>query len=156
MATSNGMVKIHRAIMAERLGRLLDADELVHHKNEDKFDWSPENLELVTITEHADLHAVREGEERLCGFCQKPVHVYKSHTKYKVSFCNATCQQQGQVQIQPRTTWPTDEDLRHLVWTKPVSAIGKDLGVSGTAVRKRCLKLGIDVPGKGYWSKKRS
>lgn len=32
----------------------------------------------------------------------------------------------------------------------------KELGVSDQAVRKHCLKLGLNPPERGYWQKKRA
>jgi hypothetical protein len=43
--------------MEQVLGRLLDADEHVHHKNGNKQDNHPDNLEVVSAAEHARLHA---------------------------------------------------------------------------------------------------
>ena len=43
-ATKNGYVLYHRIIMENHLGRLLNADEVVHHINKDKFDNRIENL----------------------------------------------------------------------------------------------------------------
>lgn len=48
----------HRLIMEEKLGRKLSSDELVHHKNEDKADNEPDNLELTNRSEHAKYHAI--------------------------------------------------------------------------------------------------
>jgi HNH endonuclease len=45
-AQANGFVYEHRRVLAERLGRPLYEDELVHHRNGDRTDNRPENLEL--------------------------------------------------------------------------------------------------------------
>lgn len=45
-----------RGVMAAEIGRLLRPDEIVHHINEDSTDDRPENLEIVTRAEHADIH----------------------------------------------------------------------------------------------------
>ena len=51
-----GFFAIHRIRMSRRIGRLLDIDEVVHHKNEMKFDNRDENLEIMTPTDHAKHH----------------------------------------------------------------------------------------------------
>lgn len=49
---------------------------------------------------------------------------------------------------------PTKEELEKLIKEKPMIDIGKMFGVSDTAVKKRCKKLGIELkPMRGYWMK---
>ncbi len=49
--------------------------------------------------------------------------------------------------------WPSNEELEKMVWEKPRSVLAKELGVSDKAIAKRCNKLGISQPPRGYWMK---
>ena len=51
----------HRIVIEEMLGRPLRSDEIVHHKNKDVRDNRPENLEVMTRSEHARLHFSKHG-----------------------------------------------------------------------------------------------
>ena len=55
-ASTQGYVLEHRLVMEEFLGRPLADDEIVHHVNHDTLDNRPENLEVMTQSEHASLH----------------------------------------------------------------------------------------------------
>ncbi len=45
------------------------------------------------------------------------------------------------------------EDLYELAWSKPMTELAKDFGISDVALAKRCRKLGVPVPGRGYWAR---
>jgi hypothetical protein len=45
------------------------------------------------------------------------------------------------------------EDLYELAWSKPLSELAKDFGISDVGLAKRCRKLGIPIPGRGYWAR---
>jgi hypothetical protein len=45
------------------------------------------------------------------------------------------------------------KDLYDLVWSKPASALAEEFGVSDVAIAKRCKKLGVPRPFRGYWAK---
>lgn len=47
----------HRWLMEQELGRKLRSDEVVHHINENKLDNDINNLEVLSKSEHARLHA---------------------------------------------------------------------------------------------------
>lgn len=49
--------------------------------------------------------------------------------------------------------WPSKEDLSLLVRSYPSSVLARQLGVSDSAIGKRCRILGIEKPGRGYWAK---
>ena len=55
----------------------------------------------------------------------------------------------------PKIAWPTKNALAKLVWEKPLIHAAKDIGVSDVALRKQCVKLEIELPVKGHWSRQR-
>ena len=43
--------------------------------------------------------------------------------------------------------------LYELVWTKPVSELAKEFGISDVALAKRCRAINIPLPPRGYWAR---
>lgn len=60
---------IHRTIMERKLGRKLESGELVHHMDENKHNFHPDNLELTDASTHASHH--------FSGVVQSEQHVKK-------------------------------------------------------------------------------
>ena len=66
LADPNGYAYEHHLVVCSALGRLLAADEVVHHRNGDKLDNRLENLEVLARSEHHSLHiGTRERDD--CG-----------------------------------------------------------------------------------------
>src|SRR3990167_609735 len=57
LARSNGYAPEHRLVAEQMLGRQLAPAEVVHHRNHDKTDNRPENLEVLA----SQMHHVRDG-----------------------------------------------------------------------------------------------
>lgn len=58
-ATRHGYVLLHRVVVENALGRLLTSDEVVHHKDENKKNCHPDNLEVMLRSEHTHHHKAK-------------------------------------------------------------------------------------------------
>jgi predicted RNA-binding Zn-ribbon protein involved in translation (DUF1610 family) len=50
--------------------------------------------------------------------------------------------------------WPSTEDLKLRLTETPASVVAKSIGVSNSAIKKHCIKHGIETPPRGYWTPK--
>lgn len=99
-------VKEHRHVMEQILGRPLNRTEIVHHKNGDKLDSRPENLELfASQADHMRFHRpdgwtgleINKGfTHRWCGRCKeaKPIAEF-SRCKAVKNGCQNRCKKCG-------------------------------------------------------------
>lgn len=96
-ATKHGYVLAHRVVMENHLNRLLDANEVVHHKNHNRHDNRLENLEVATNSEHSRNHGFTRGQLRLvlkCPSCGKVFERRKGAAKNQPKTfiaCSSSC-----------------------------------------------------------------
>lgn len=94
-ATRHGYVLLHRVIMENHLGRVLNTNEIVHHKDHNKKNNTLENLEVLDGREHSRLHGLEQGRQMVklkCPWCGKEFIRYKNQTHLqKPSKLNCTC-----------------------------------------------------------------
>ena len=75
----------HRIVMENKLQRLLEPNEVVHHKNGNKLDNEISNLQLMTQNEHGKHHALERSNGILylllkCPNCGKKFEKEKRNT----------------------------------------------------------------------------
>lgn len=88
----------YRIVMWDLIGRELGTDEHVHHINDDKTDDRPENLAILSPTEHTRLHmALRPSRkvELVCHQCSETYLKYPSTAKGSL-FCSRACRAAAQ------------------------------------------------------------
>jgi hypothetical protein len=77
----------HRAIVERKIGRRLDRNEHVHHKNGDTLDNRIENLELLTHSEHSRRHSALYRWAKKFDCCQECGTTERYHTAKGLCYC---------------------------------------------------------------------
>lgn len=85
--TEDGWVFEHRYIMEQHLGRKLDVNEAVHHKNHKRSDNRLENLEIMEHGDHSRFHHLGTKHsmetKRKISKIKKANYVYEKHPFYR-------------------------------------------------------------------------
>lgn len=149
IANAAGKVLEHVYVMYKAIGRQLNPGECVHHIDRDRANNNLSNLRLMSIAEHALLHAIEDRgfklENRTCPFCSRN---FECSVNSRQVYCQASCASANREKFSV-----SREDLYILVWRMPTTQVAKLLGVSDVAVAKRCKKLNVPKPTRGYWAK---
>jgi DNA-directed RNA polymerase subunit M/transcription elongation factor TFIIS len=98
-ANAKGLYPLHRVLAENKIGRLLENDEEVHHKNEDKTDNHPDNLEVLKKPDHARKHVKPAPTEiATCDNCgesfsipSRLLRTRKRRNKSGKIFCSRSC-----------------------------------------------------------------
>ena len=148
-ANKAGKVYEHILVMCTHIGRKLNINECVHHIDRNKTNNNLNNLLLLTLEEHARLHAKEDRniiqEDRICPCCKKTFTVTSTSDQ---QYCSHACYSKSNRKFEI-----SKEDLLILIWSYPTIKVGKLLGVSDVAISKRCKTLNIPKPPRGYWRK---
>ena len=82
-----------------------------------------------------------------CAVCGKPIQICASHVPRRAT-CSVNCRipWQRKFEIDP-------EELLLAVWTEPVTKVAASFDVSDKAIEKRCKRLEVVKPPRGYWAK---
>ncbi len=153
LANGSGKVYMHRYIAAMKIGRALLPNEHAHHKDGNKENNSPANIEVLLADVHAKLHMAELHPSIVvkCSSCGTEFKCNNARVKKSISgklYCSATCRGSD-----TRKLDIDRELLLDLVWSQPTTKLAGMLGVSDVAIGKRCKLLGIPKPPRGYWAK---
>jgi integrase len=124
--------------------------------------WVPDIFRHTSISFQID----RDKNEALTAFnCGTSIQMMNMHYRHSVDDEKAVAQfwrltpeviladEKAAVElpVQKRAAWPSKAELRKLVWAKPLTHAAREIGVSDVALRKRCVRLQIDLPPRGHW-----
>lgn len=105
--TKNGYVLEHRIVVENQIGRILGANEVVHHIDGDKKNNRFDNLSIMNNIEHAELHGSTKSQRLVllrCPNCDKKFVKAKRNTHLskggRATFCSRECSGSFNRQVQ--------------------------------------------------------
>lgn len=141
-ANKDGLVFEHIVVAEEILGRELKEKEVVHHKDTNRSNNSPDNLMVFkTSGDHSRFHktgiAIKEGDAYISPKNPKTCIDCGKEISYGATRC-VDCYKE----INKRKK-PSKEELNKLIHEKSFVEIGRMYNVSDNAIRKWCKLYGL-------------
>ena len=133
---NSGTVYLHRHIASIKLGRWTDTTEHVHHVDENKLNCCPDNLVVLTSSEHAELH--NSSLTYIC--CANCTKVFKP-AQSSIKYCSKECKHSSQIKNKDLTKELLDELIPQHSWV----SLGKLFGYSDNGIKKRAKALGCKI-----------
>lgn len=137
-------VFLHRHIASIKYGRWLTTKEHVHHIDENKLNNHPDNLIVVSVSEHNKWHSA-EKVKIACKMCGINFIPPKATSQY----CSISCKSLAAVKnknIDPGI-------LQKEIWHIPFSRLGPLYGMTDMGIRKRAIALGLLMPPPRFHTK---
>lgn len=114
-----GLQALHRVVMENKLGRLLTPDEIVHHKDENKRNNHPDNLQVMTRAQHARHHAVPAKKITIaCSGCGSPILIREKDYRFKIKYnkygihCTRSCAARTTGNLDRSKRWAASDSNR--------------------------------------------
>lgn len=145
----DGIVLYHRHVFSLKIGRWILGSEEVHHVDENPLNNDPDNLEILSKSEHARLHRNTQYFTKPCKYCNKDVS-YTVCSKLSVTYCSDNCKHKDSIKDKSLTKEILNELIPKYSWT----ALGEMFGYTDNGIKKRAKVLGCDIT-KGKFSHKR-
>ena len=147
LSNKSGKVMEHTYVMSNYIGRILKKDECVHHVDRVRSNNEISNLRLMTLTDHRALHAKEVRVQTITVCCGKCSSTFEALESSHRKFCSTLCSHSNRERFSV-----TPERLEFLVWSMPTTKVAELLGVSDSAISKRCKRFGVTKPARGYWA----
>ncbi len=81
----------HILVVEKKLGRRLEKNECTHHIDGNKTNNDPQNLQVLTISDHTKMHPKkRAGKYLKCPICKGSFYVKESHVNIRTT-CSVKC-----------------------------------------------------------------
>lgn len=156
-ARKNGSIMLHILIAEKILGRHLNKNEVVHHKDCNRKNNNIENLMIfATQSDHVTYHLMMKSNSPECFSLKKINNVYYCENKenknkqYRCDNCGklismnitSLCRRCYKKTTR-KAKRPVREELKSIIRTTPFVQIGFKYGVTDNAIRKWCIQYNL-------------